>query len=97
MNSVIAALPLAGRRIMRFVADSTMLGCCLLLAWGTWQQVVLAMADRAPVTGIPMGVVFSALLVSSLGMACLLAHDVWRQISGQMPANELVNGVEEAQ
>jgi len=95
MNSVIAALPLAGRRIMRFASDATMLGCCLLLAWGTWQQVVLAMADHAPVTGIPMGLVFSALLVSSLGMACLLAHGLWRQICGKMPAAELVNGVEE--
>jgi len=94
MNSVIAKLPVAGQRVMRFVSDATMLGCCLLLAWGTWQQTVLAMADHAPVTGIPMGVVFSALLLCSLGMAWLLALGLWRQLSGRMPAAELVHSAE---
>jgi len=97
MNSVIAAVPIAVRRVMRFVSDVTMLGCCLLLAWGTWQQVVLAMADHAPVTGIPMGVVFSALLICSLGMACLLLCGLWRQVTGKMPVTELVHGTEEIQ
>jgi len=96
MNSVIAALPVVGQRIMRFVSDAAMLGCCLLLAWGTWQQVVLAMADHAPVTGIPMGVVFSALLVCSLGMASLLLRDLWRQVAGKMPVTELVHRAEES-
>jgi len=96
MNSVIAALPVAGQRVMRFVSDLIMLGCCLLLAWGTWQQTVLAMADHAPVTGIPMGVVFSALLLCSLGIAWLLAVGLWRQLTGRLPASELVHSAEEA-
>jgi TRAP-type C4-dicarboxylate transport system permease small subunit len=58
-----------------------MLGCCLLLAHGTWKQVVLAMDDRAPVSGVPMGVVFSALLVCALGISLLLLQSLWRQLS----------------
>ncbi|MDO5624095.1 MAG: TRAP transporter small permease [Pseudomonadota bacterium] len=96
MTSVIAALPIQGRRVLRFVSDLIMLGCCVLLAWGTWQQVVLAMVDRAPVTGIPMGLVFSALLVCSVGMAAILLHGLWRQATGRMPAEELVNTHTEA-
>ncbi|CAB5660532.1 2,3-diketo-L-gulonate TRAP transporter small permease protein yiaM [Delftia tsuruhatensis] len=92
MNSVVAALPVAGQRVLRFIGDLAMLGCCTLLAWGTWLQVVLAMDERAPVTGIPMGIVFSALLVCSLGMALMLAHGLWRQATGRMPACELVRG-----
>lgn len=94
MNSVIAALPVAGRRVVRFLSDLVMLGCCALLAWGTWLQVVLAMDDRAPVTGIPMGIVFSALLVCSVGMALMLLHGLWRQATGRMPARELVHDAE---
>lgn len=94
MNSVIAALPVAGRRVLRFASDLAMLGCCLLLAWGTWLQVVLAMDDRAPVTGIPMGIVFSALLICSAGMALMLLHGLWRQATGRMPAAELVHQAE---
>ena len=91
MNSLIAAMPVAGQRIMRFVSDALMLVCCGLIAWGTWLQVELAMVDFAPVTGIPMGLVFSALLVCSLGMAWILVHDLWRQVTGRMPADELVS------
>lgn len=90
MNSVVKALPVPGRRVVRFVSDATMLGCCVLLAHGTWKQVVIAMDDRAPVSGVPMGVVFSALLVCSIGIAAMLVHSLWRQLSGRMPADELV-------
>lgn len=90
MSSVIKALPVAGQRVVRFVSDALMLACCALLAHGTWKQVVIAMDDRAPVTGVPMGVVFSALLVCSVGIAAMLLHSLWRQLSGRMPADELV-------
>lgn len=90
MNSVIAALPEWGRRISRFVSDALMLACCILLAHGTWRQVVLAMDDRATVSGVPMGIVFSALLVCAVGIAMILVHSLWRQATGRMPASELV-------
>ena len=90
MTSVIAALPERGQRICRFASDALMLACCLLLAHGTWKQVVLGMADHATVSGVPMGIVFSALLICAVGIAAMLAHSLWRQLSGAMPASELV-------
>ena len=90
MTSVIASLPPVGQRICRFASDALMLGCCMLLAHGTWKQVVLAMDDRAPVSGLPMGVVFSALLVCAGGVALILVQSLWRQLSGAMPSAELV-------
>ena len=90
MTSVVDRLPVIGKRICRFVSDVLMLGCCVLLAHGTWAQVKLAMDDHAPVTRIPIGVVFSALLICSGGIAVLLIHSLWRQLTGRMPAPELV-------
>jgi TRAP-type C4-dicarboxylate transport system permease small subunit len=89
MNSFIAALPVWGQRVCRFASDALMLTCCILLGHGTWRQVVLAMDDRAPVTGIPMGVVFSGLLVCAAGMGLVLVFSLWRQVSGCMPDAEL--------
>jgi TRAP-type C4-dicarboxylate transport system permease small subunit len=89
MNSVIAALPVWGQRIFRFSSDALMLLCCVLLFHGTWKQVVLAMDDLAPVTGVPMGLVFSGLLVAAGGMALMLLVSLWRQVTGRMPAAEL--------
>jgi TRAP-type C4-dicarboxylate transport system permease small subunit len=90
MTSVISAMPVAVRRVMRFASDLLMLACCGLLAQGTWKQVRIAMDDHSPVTEIPMGLVFSALLVCSTGICWILLHSLWRQISGRMPAEELV-------
>ena len=89
MNSVVAALPERGQRVARFASDALMLGCCALLGHGTWKQVVLAMDDHSPVTGVPMGLVFSGLLVTSVGIALVLLHSLWRQLTGRMPVAEL--------
>ena len=90
MNSVISLFGERGRRVCRFSADALTFVCCLLLIHGSWNQVVLGMEDMAPVTGIPMGIVQAALLVSSVGMALVLAWSLWRQLSGRMASDELV-------
>lgn len=90
MSSLIDRLGETGQRICRFLADSITLACCVLLAWGTWEQVVIGMDNAAPVTGIPLGLVFISLLISSVGMSLMLLHSLWRQVTGRMPADELV-------
>ena len=62
----------------------------LIVAHGTWLQVVIGMDDHAPVTGIPMGIVQSALLISSVGMALVLAYGLWRLVTGRMTKEELI-------
>ncbi len=90
MSSLIDRLGERGQRICRFLSDALTLACCVLLAHGTWAQVVIGMDNAAPVTGVPLGLVFLCLLISSVGMALLLAHSLWRQATGRMPREELV-------
>ena len=90
MSSVVEKFGETGQRICRFLADALTLACCLLLAHGTWKQVIIGMDDHAPVTGIPMGIVQSALLISSIGMALVLAYGLWRLVTGRMPKEELI-------
>lgn len=90
MSSVVARLGEKGQRLCRFLADLIAMLCCGLLAHGTWKQVVLGMDDRSPVAGIPLGWVYSCLLISSVGMAGVLAYSLWRQVTGRMPREELV-------
>ena len=66
------------------------LACCALLAHGTWKQVVIGMDNLAPVTGVPLGIVYLCLLIASVGMALVLAHSLWRQVAGRMPAGEIL-------
>ena len=53
-------------------------------------DVIIGMDDHAPVTGIPMGIIQTSLLISSVGMALVLAHGLWRQLTGRMSKDELV-------
>ena len=90
MSSVVSLLGERGQRVCRFLADSLTLVCCLLLINGAYKQIIVGMDDHAPVTGVPMGLIQSALLVSSVGMALVLAYGLWRLLSGRMKADELV-------
>jgi len=90
MSSVISRFGERGQRICRFTADLLSFIVCLLLVHGSWKQVQLGMDDLAPVTSIPMGIIQSALLISSVGMALVLGCSLWRQASGRMPASELI-------
>ncbi|WP_354681782.1 TRAP transporter small permease [Cupriavidus necator] len=90
MSTVVSRLGENGQRACRLLADAGALGCCLLLAHGAWQLVTIGMDDRAPVTGVPLGVVYACLLVCSVGMAAMLLHGLWRLVSGRMQQHELV-------
>lgn len=90
MSSLVDRLGETGQRVCRFASDALTLGCCLLLAHGAWKQVVIGMDNRAPVTDLPLGVVYLCLLISSAGMALMLARSLWRQLAGRMGREELV-------
>jgi TRAP-type C4-dicarboxylate transport system permease small subunit len=91
MSTIVTRLGERGQRFCRFVADAGALACCLLLLHGSWKLVVIGMDDRAPVTGVPIGLVYACLPVASAGMALLLAHSLWRLLSGRMRRDELVH------
>ncbi|SHH65099.1 TRAP transporter small permease [Pollutimonas bauzanensis] len=90
MSLLVARMGVGGQRILRFASDLAALACCGLLTDGAWKLVAIAMDEQAPVTGVSMGLVYSSLLVCSVGMSLLLLHSLWRQITGQMRADELL-------
>jgi TRAP-type transport system small permease protein len=92
MSSVVDRFGETGKRLCRFASDALTLGCCALLAHGTWKQVVIGMDNRAPVTDVPLGLVYLCLLISSVGMALVVAHSMWRQLAGRMTLEELAPG-----
>ena len=90
MTMLVASLGTPGRRICRFLADAGALACCLMMADGVWRLIAIVVDERAPVTGISMAIVYTALLISAVGMAILLAASLWRQLTGRMTDDELI-------
>lgn len=85
-------LPLVGKKICKFLSDLLTFGCCVLLVSGAFKQVSLGMDNIAPVSGIPLGVVYASCAVCGLGMGFLLLVSMFRLVTGKMTAEELSPG-----
>ena len=96
VHTVTKLLPLAGKKFCKFVGDASTLACCVLMTYGGWKIVGLNMVNYAPVSGIPIGVVYSALLVCSVGMSVLLIGSLYRLLTGQMSEDEMCPDIEDA-
>ena len=96
VHTITKLLPLAGKKFCKFVGDASTLACCVLMTYGGWKIVVLNMVNYAPVSGIPIGVVYGALLICSVGMGVLLIGSLYRLLTGQMSEDEMCPDIEDA-
>ena len=96
VHTVTKLLPLAGKKFCKLVSDLTVLGCCVLLSIGAWRIIGLNMANIAPISGIPLGVVYMACMFCSVGMGILLLGSIYRLLSGTMTEQELCPDFDDA-
>ena len=96
VHTVTKLLPLAGKKACKFISDLVTLICCLLMTYGGWKIVGLNMVNYAPVSGIPIGIVYAALLVCSVGMGILLVGSLYRLLTGTMSEQELCPDFDDA-
>ena len=96
VHTVTKMLPLAGKKVCKFVSDAVTLACCVLLSIGGWQIIGLNMANIAPISEIPLGVVYMACMVCSVGMGLLLIGSLYRLLTGQMSEQELCPDFDDA-
>jgi TRAP-type transport system small permease protein len=82
-------LPHSGKRACKLISDLATLACCGLITHGGWSIVKLEYSNIAPISGIPLGVVFIGLLVCSVGMGILLIDSIWRNLKGEMDEREM--------
>ena len=92
---VVKLLPLAGKKVCKFLSDLTTLGCCILMTYGGWKIIGMNMVNYAPVSGIPVGIVYSVLLICSVGMSLLLLNSLYRLLTGRMTEEEMCPDIEE--
>ena len=96
VHTITKLLPLAGKKVCKFISDATTLACCGLMTYGGWKIVGLNMVNYAPVSGIPIGIVYGALLICSVGMGVLLIGSLYRLLTGQMTEQEMCPDIEDA-
>jgi TRAP-type C4-dicarboxylate transport system permease small subunit len=96
VHTLTKMLPLAGKKFCKLISDVTVLACCVLLSIGAWQIIGLNMANIAPISGIPLGVVYMACMFCSVGMGILLLGSIYRLLSGTMTEQEMCPDFDDA-
>ena len=87
---LLARLPPLGRRICLAISYALMLWCTWLLFSGALAQSRINWDVDAPVTGASMAIFYASGVVFAVAAGLLLALDLWRIVSGQMPDSELM-------
>ena len=102
VDMLVLLLPRAGKRLCLIITNLLILYALWLFAAGSWQQTVIGMNSRAPVTGVPLAAFAAAGLVASIAMGVLFAIDLVRVLTGRLTEEEMVQvrestGQEEAE
>lgn len=96
VDALVHKLPPRGQLLCALVGELLMLLCCALFVWGSLAQARINMATSAPVTGLPMAVIYAAGVVSGLLMSAVLVVSILRIVTGRATAAELWPSHEEA-
>jgi len=87
---VVSKLPRWGKRLCMAVGQLLMLWVTWLLLQGSWAQVRINRDVEAPVTGLPMAVVYAAGVAFAIPAGLLLLAALWRSVTGRLSDDELV-------
>src|SRR4249920_379908 len=89
-DMLIGRLGPRGRRICLVIAQVAMLYVTWLLFSGSLAQARINWDVEAPVTGASMAIFYGSGVVFAVAAGVLLAHQLWRTVSGQLSDDELV-------
>jgi TRAP-type C4-dicarboxylate transport system permease small subunit len=61
-----------------------------LLLTGSWRQTIINVDDRAPATGLSLGIFYFVGVVFGVSAGILLLYDLFRVVSGQASEADMV-------
>ena len=96
VHTLTMKLPLAGKKFCKLASDLITLACCVLLSIGAWQVIGLNLSNISPISGIPLGVVYMACMLCSVGMGVLLVGSITRLLTGKMTEQEMCPNFDDA-
>lgn len=89
-DALIARLSVAGKKVCAVLGDLLVLACCAMLFVGSWKQMLFNMGNASPVSGLPIGLMYLAGVVSSAGMFLIIGMHLLRVLTGRTTEAELI-------
>jgi TRAP-type C4-dicarboxylate transport system permease small subunit len=90
VDTLVRMLGPTGKRICFVVNYCLMLFADWLLLSGSWRQTLINIDDRAPATGLSLGIFYFAGVVFGVSAGILLLYDLFRVVSGQASEADMV-------
>lgn len=94
VDTLVKALPLAGKKTCLFLSEVLMLFCNVLFLMGTWKMHELQVTNVSPVVGISMIWIYGIGYVVAVVMGLFNLSKLWRLFTGRITEAELVQVVE---
>ena len=96
VDTLVSALPRGGKIACLVASELLILACCAMFFWGTLRQHEVNATTMAQVTGMSMIWIFGMGYFTSVGIAIVSLHKLWRLATGQLSDAELI-GVQESE
>jgi TRAP-type C4-dicarboxylate transport system permease small subunit len=93
-DSLIARLPVMGKKICLGASHLLMLWVCWLMFRGAWQQTVINWGSTSAVMEASMGYFYASGLFFSVLAVLFILNDFWKLVSGQLAESELIGVTE---
>jgi TRAP-type transport system small permease protein len=90
LDSVVRKLSLRGKKIAFALSNILMLGCCVLMFYGTYRQHGINATTRSAVTEIPMSWVYGVGYVASVAMGLMILNKLIRLAKGDIDIADLI-------
>jgi len=94
-DTLVSRLPRLGKRICLIAGQFLMLYITWLVFKGSLDQTRINWGASAPVTGLPLAIVYASGVVFAVSAAVLLVRESWRALLGRVRDEELVMVKEE--
>ncbi len=90
LDSVVRKLSTRGKKIAFALSNVLMLGCCVLMFYGTCKQHAINASTRSAVTEIPMSWVYGVGYVTSIAMSLMIIGKLVRLAKGEFNEADLI-------
>jgi TRAP-type transport system small permease protein len=90
LDSVVRLLPHAGKKTCFAISNLLMLGCCVLMFYGTWRQHHINATTMSAVLEIPMSWVYGVGYLTSVAMGLMIISKLIRLAAGKISNDELI-------
>jgi TRAP-type C4-dicarboxylate transport system permease small subunit len=90
LDSIVRKLSLRGKKIAFGLSNLMMLGCCVLMFYGTLKQHSINATTASAVTGIPMSWVYGVGYLTSVAMGLMILGKLVQLAKGNFNESDLI-------